>query len=178
MPLSYKHIEQQLVDALPEIRPAAERYWRELGSPGQDPGAYIFIEDMFCKFLRILLVMDSTPGRDRLLERAFAFVDEMLTSNDDDVVTLAAIGIFEGREPSWWASAQPFLGARAKMRLDEFEPGWRLHASSRERPTEREKREIIDLYGVRSVIAAALAPDGIRAEDVPGETDQRVTGNG
>lgn len=178
MPLSYNRIEQQLVDALPEIRPAAERYWREEGPPGQDTGAYIFIESMFGAFLQILLVMDSTPGRDRLLERAFAFVDEMLTSNDDDVVTLAAIGIFEGRESSWWTSAQPFLGARTKARLDAMEPEWRLHASSRERPTEREKREIVDLYGVRSVIAAALAPDGIRAEDVPGETDQRVTGNG
>ena len=178
MPLSYNRIEQQLVDALPEIRPAAERYWREEGLPGQDAGAYIFIESMFAAFLQILLVMDSTPGRDRLLERAFAFADEMLTSNDDEVVTLAAIGIFEGRAPSFWVSAQPFLGARTKASLDAMEPEWRLHASSRERPTEHDKREIIDLYGVRSVIAAALASEGIRAEDVPGVTDSRVTDNG
>ncbi|MGH7135832.1 MAG: hypothetical protein ACREHD_08840, partial [Pirellulales bacterium] len=44
--------------------------------------AYIFFESMFATYVEVLLAMRESVGRDRLLARAFCFVDEMLTSDD------------------------------------------------------------------------------------------------
>ena len=85
MRLAYVQIEEQLAEALPEIQPAAERYWRAEGQPGADSGPYIFIESMFATYLTVLLALDASPTRDNLLRRAFSFVDEMLQSEDREV---------------------------------------------------------------------------------------------
>lgn len=153
MPLTYSRIEEQLTDALPEIRPAAERYWRDEGAEGQDSGAYIFIEDLFAKYVEMLLATDPSTGRDYLLRRACDFVEQMMASHDDKIVDLAYVGIFEGRAPWWWARAAPFLGSRTTSVLDHFQPEWRSYATTADRPTDGERRDIIDLYGVREVIA-------------------------
>ena len=152
MPLTYSRIEEQLTDALPEIRRAAERYWRDEGAEGQDSGAYIFIESLFATYLEILLAMDPSTGRDYLLRRAFDFVEQMMASSDDDVVNLATVGIFEGRASWWWVRAAPFLGDRTTAVLDQFQAEWRSHAASGDRPTESERCDVIDLYGIREVI--------------------------
>src|SRR5688572_33391862 len=44
MQLNYIAIEEQLAEALQEIRPAAEYYWSDQGEPGKDCGPYIFFE--------------------------------------------------------------------------------------------------------------------------------------
>ena len=170
MPLAYVQIEKQLAEALPEIQPAAERYWRAEGPPGADSGPYIFIESMFATYLAVLLALDASQTRDTLLRRAFSFVDEMLQSEDREVANLAVVGIFEGRVPWWWTRVKPYLSASASRQLDRFEPDWRLYATSDEQPTPQEQREIIDLFGVRWVIMSALAADGLSPDDVPGVT--------
>jgi hypothetical protein len=170
MPLLYRRIEEQLAEALPEIRPAAERYWRAEGPPGADSGPYIFIESMFATYLEVLLALNASPTRDHLLRRAFSFVDEMLQSQGREVANLAVVGIFEGRAPWWWVRVKPYLSATGSQQLDRFEPDWRLHASSDQQPTLKEKRDIIDLFGVRSVIMSELAADGVAPDDVPGVT--------
>ena len=45
--LTYRDIERQIVERLPELRPAAEYYWQVQGEPGSAPGPYILFEDMF-----------------------------------------------------------------------------------------------------------------------------------
>ena len=65
---------------------------------------------------------------------------------------------------------KPYLSASTSRQLDRFEPDWRLYATSDEQPTLQEKREIIDLFGVRSVIMSALAANGVSPDDVPGVT--------
>jgi hypothetical protein len=170
MPLAYVQIEEQLAEALPEIQPAAERYWHAEGPPGADSGPYIFIESMFATYLTVLLALDASQTRDNLLRRAFSFVDEMLQSEDREVANLAVVGLFEGRVPWWWARVKPYLSASTSRQLDRFEPDWRLYATSDEQPTLQEKREIIDLFGVRSVIMSALAANGVSPDDVPGVT--------
>jgi hypothetical protein len=152
MPLTYSRIEEQLTDALPEIRPAAERYWRDEGAEGQDSGAYIFIEDLFAKYVHMLLAIDPSTSRDHLLRRAFDFIEEMMASQDDEIVNLATVGIFEGRAAWWWVRAAPFLGNRTTAVLDQFQAEWRSHAASGERPPESERCDVIDLYGIREVI--------------------------
>lgn len=45
----------------------------------------------------MLLALRASPRRDELLRRSFAFVEEMLATEDADVSGLAWIGLFEGR---------------------------------------------------------------------------------
>lgn len=93
----YSGIEQQLVEALPEIRSAADFYWKTEGEPGQDCGPYIFFEGLFARYVEVLLAVAPSPRRDELLRRAFGVVDEMVGSADVNVRDLATIGLYEGR---------------------------------------------------------------------------------
>jgi hypothetical protein len=162
----YSDIERQLVDALPEIRPAAEFYWRTEGEPGQDCGAYIFFEDLFARYVEVLLALPSSARRDELLRRAFGKVEEMLGSADDDVRDLATIGLYEGRSLWWFKRATPFVGPLATTWLDTFQAYWRDSASS----DDRLSPEILDGYHVRSVIARELRQAGLPADEIPGTT--------
>ena len=164
MDLKYTDIERQLAEALPELTPAAHCYWRKEGEPREDPGPYLFFEDMFGFYVRILLAMPGSAGRNRLLQRAFDFVEMMLASADTDIQNLAYIGLFEG-QPGWWlAEAERFLGPRSIGVLDRYDPEWRVNKLARDRDAED---RFTDLYGVRPVIAAELEL-GMAA--IPGET--------
>src|SRR5262245_4452481 len=101
MQLKYATIEDQLIEALPEMQPAARNYWNTEGVQGKDAGPYILFEDMFARYVEVLLAMPDSPGRSKLLRRAFGFVEEMLESSDEEVQSLAFIGLYEGR-PGWW----------------------------------------------------------------------------
>ena len=167
MGLDFSTIERQLTEALPEVRPAAEYYWKVEGEEGKDSGAYIFFESMFARYVEILLAMPTSASRDRLLRRAFGFVEEMLQSPDLEVQNLAYIGLYEGR-PGWWLRrAVKFIGANSQTVLNEYYPEWREITKSEKSVRE----ETIDLYGVRQVIVRELEIDGVRADEVPGSTD-------
>jgi hypothetical protein len=60
----YSHIEQQLVEALPEIRPAADFYWQTDGAPGQDSRPYIFFEQLFASYVEVLLWLTRRCSRE------------------------------------------------------------------------------------------------------------------
>ena len=96
----YSNVEQQHVEALPEIRPAADFYWQTEGAPGEDCGRYIFFEQLFACYVEVLLWLPPTPRRDEWLRRAFTISEQMFGSTDRDVQDLAAIGLFEGRDPA------------------------------------------------------------------------------
>jgi hypothetical protein len=164
--LMYREIERQIVELLPELRPAAEYYWRVEGEPGSDSGPYILFESLFGAYVTILLVMPSSPRRDELLRRAFGLTDRMLLEGDERLRDLAFIGLFESRGAWWWRSAQPFMGPASERELDEREPWWRTETAG----STPDDAEFIDLYGVRSVIAHELASEGISLESVPGAT--------
>jgi hypothetical protein len=168
---TYQDIERQVVETLPELRAAAEYYWQVEGAPGSDTGPYIYFESMFGSYVTILLAMPKSPGRDRLLQRAFDFVDAMLLKGDDQVRNLAFIGLLESRGAWWWPRAEPFMGPAAKRELDTYEPSWRSAAAG----VEADEAMFIDLYGVRSVIARELAEEGISLDGVPGATHFRET---
>jgi hypothetical protein len=167
--LQYAQIEDALSTALPELRPAAERYWSIEGKPGEDSGAYIFFEDMFGKYLEILLALDQSPGRDRLLKRAFGFVDEMLAAPDAEVANLAYIALLEGRDPWWLTRAKPHFGPLAISALDKWSEGWRSSVDSHWMKEPWPGASYVhDAYSVRLVVAAELADDGVPLERIPG----------
>ena len=159
----YSQIEQQLVDALPEIRPAAEFYWRTEGAPGQDSGPYIFFEQLFAAYVEVLLWLPSTPRRDELLRRAFTVAEQMFESPDRDVQGLVAIGLFEGRDPAWLKRAQPFVGRCAAAWLAEYHDSWRDCSAANDRIVPK----ILDGFHVRTVTAREL---NLSDDQVPGET--------
>ena len=162
----YSEIEQQLVEALPELRPSAEFYWITEGQEGQDSGPYVFFESLFAAYVEVLLWLPSSARRDDLLRRAFATVEGMFASGDEDVWGLASIGLFEGRDPAWLKRAQKFVGPIADRWLSGHHELWADCASADDNVVP----EIIDGYHVRTVIARELAADGVLESDVPGRT--------
>jgi hypothetical protein len=165
--LRYANIEQQLVDALPELAPAAAYYWKKEGPPGSDCGPYIFFEDMFARYVQILVALPNSPRRDELLRRAFAFVERMLASTDANVRDLAFIGLFEGREGWLFARSRSFVGSVTSMVLDERWPTWRGLLDER---VAQSGDTLLDGYHVRRVIAHELRDDGVTLDKVPGRT--------
>jgi hypothetical protein len=159
----YPEIERELVEALPEIQPAAEFYWRSEGEPGHDCGPYIFFEDLFARYVEILLWLPSGSRRDDLLRRAFAVVERMLGSADEDVQGLAMIGLFEGRDPAWLKRARAFVGPRGRAWLEQHHACWRDCASADDQIVP----QILDGYHVRALIARELHQP---VNDVPGTT--------
>lgn len=155
---------------LPELRPAAEYYWRVEGVPGSDSGPYVFFESMFGVYVTILLAMPNSPRRDELLRRAFNLTDTMILQGDHPVQNLAFVGLLESQGSWWWSRAQPFMGAAALRELDTREPWWRADTAC-----STADAQFIDLYGVRPIVARELAGDGISLEQVPGTTHTRQT---
>jgi hypothetical protein len=166
MQLKYATIELQLTEALPEMQSAAQNYWKSEGEQGKDAGPYFFFESTFGCYVGVLLAMRASPGRSKLLQRAFGFAEEMLGSSDLEVQNLAYIGLYEGR-PGWWLRrAAEFIGVRGDAVLDEFYPDWRKLAKSQESVSG----EFIDLHGVRKVIANELEGEGVSLVEIPGST--------
>ena len=161
--LRYSEIERQIVEALPELRPSAEFYWKTEGEPGQDSGAYIFFEQLFAAYIEVLLWVPAGPRRDELLRRAFAFVEQMFGSLDRDVQDLAAIGLYEGRDPAWLKRAHTFIGSHGREYLNNYDPSW-LDCTS---ANDRIPPEILDGFHVRTVIARELH---LPLEEIPGKT--------
>src|SRR5512143_811240 len=146
----YDRIEKQLVDWLPELRPAVQSYWQSQGAPGEDAGPYILFEDLFRPYISVLLSAPESPRRSALLQRAFD-VTEALIRAGGEVRNLAATAVFEGQGSQWFRLAQPFIGPRSRSEAEEY--GWAVSTvSSIEEP--------IDLYGVRPLVAQLLAPGG------------------
>jgi hypothetical protein len=166
MELQYDRIETQLVEVLPELRPAAEQYWKVHGTEGNDSGAYIFYDHVFACYVEVLLFMPASLKRDNLLKRAFAFLEGMLKSTDE-IANLGYISLLEGWSPEAYARAKKFLGPGAGAELNRYQPLWTNWAKAAD---PNRVPEIIDLYGVRYIVAAELQSENIRLEDVPGKT--------
>ena len=159
----FSKIEQQLTEALPEIRPTANFYWQTEGSPGEDSGPYIFFEGLFAAYVEVLLWLPSIPRRDELLQRAFSIAEEMFASADRDVQDLVAIGLLEGRDPAWLKRAKPFLGRRAAAWLAAYHENWGNCSVANDKILPK----ILDGYHVRTVVARELH---LHEAEVPGET--------
>lgn len=159
----FPNIERQLVEALPEIAPAAAFYWEIEGEPGRGSGPYIFFEDLFARYVEVLLWLPSGSRRDELLRRAFAVVEQMLGSADKDVQELAMVGLYEGTDPAWLKRARGFVGTRGRAWLEKHHPCWSDCASANDQILP----QILDGYHVRTVIARELQHP---VDEVPGTT--------
>lgn len=153
--VQYEHLERALVEALPEIQPAADRYWAAEGRPGSDAGPSVFYEDMFGPFLELLLGAHRSPRRDELARRSFEFVEGLVASDDVEVANLGS-SVCVNRPVWWFVRAREFMGVRTTKQLNLHWPDWRHYANSAVEPTEGELRDVIDLYGVRQIIGLQI----------------------
>lgn len=165
--LLYDDIERQVIEALPELAPAAAYYWKTEGAPGSDCGPYIFFEDMVFLYVQILIAVPSSSRRDELLRKAFSFVERMLASSDVNVRNLAFIGLFEGRAAWLFARSRSFFGPVTSTVLDEKWPTWRGSVDGR---VSLSRESLLDGYRVRHVIADQLRHEGVTLDQVPGKT--------
>ena len=162
-PLTYQDVDQALINALPELLVAYTR----CVEPGEEehPGQYP-VFDLFADFIEVLLALPTSPTRDELLLRAFAFVELMQQSADRDVRDLANIAIYEGRSSWWFARAHAFIGPESQAFLTMYEPEWCQNRPAQALPDP--EREIIDSYGVRDVVFQALRHEGAALTAIPG----------
>ena len=163
--LTYSEIERELVRALPELSPAVSLYWKVWGEPGQDPGPYVFVDEVLNTYVEILLWLPSSPRRDELLRRAFAFVERMLLSADRQVQELACVEVYEGRDAAWLRLARDFIGSQGLAYLKRWNESW--PGSGRLDVRELIQGEILDGCQLRSLIAQQLQSP---VDDVPGES--------
>lgn len=164
--MDYQNADRLLLGALPEL---AVPYGRCI--EGGHEGQYIVFEDLFARFIEVLLALPADRGRDTLLQRAFDFVELMQPSEDRDVRDLANISIFEGRSPWWFGRAREFIGPLSRSFLEQYKPSWRL-AQTMQAPPDLE-RDIIDVYGVRDAVFAALGGKIANLADIPGINSPR-----
>ena len=147
MQLDYSRIETQLVEQLPELRPAVERYWQAEGAPGKDAGPYILFEDIFRPYVDMLVAQPPGETRDRLLRRAFDFTEACLRSGGE-LHDLAAIAVFEDQSKSWFTLAEPFMGIQSLHEAHKFEWPAANKTVSDSGP---------DLYRVHDLVGALLS---------------------
>ena len=143
----YSTVERQLVEWLPELRPAAEAYWESEGAEGDDAGPYILFEGLFRPFLTRLLAAPASPCRDAILRHAFEFIETMIIAGGD-LHDLAGISVFEGQTAGWFTLADPFLGPRTHR--EAIEHGW----ATSERPDALDPG--VDLYGIGPLVTHVL----------------------
>lgn len=110
--LTFDKVGDELFTFLPELR---DRYSRELSWwQGPDrPGQFVVFGFVVSPTVRELLASNGQPA---LLERAFAFFEEMARSPDIQVVNLLQIEIFEWLvgDPVRLAAAWEYMGPNTK----------------------------------------------------------------
>jgi hypothetical protein len=170
--IMYRNADSMLMQALPELVAPHARWLTDYPDHAEEVLQYLVFEGIFACFIETLLAMPESPMRDALARRAFAFLDDILESDDANVSDLGYIALLEGRTAWWLARAMPFLWPAACGQLDAFRAGWRDEARVQALPDA--EREIIDLYGVRDAIAEALQPEGISLPAIPGITSPQA----
>jgi hypothetical protein len=110
----YSQIGDRMIEALPELSGAFEDYHAEWG--GDEPGPYNLACDILIPALKRWL---EAPGADDVLQRAFAFIEELAGDADDAVRDFAQAGIVnEIADCSNWTDvAERFMGPRTKAML-------------------------------------------------------------
>jgi hypothetical protein len=157
--ITYRTVDRALVEALPELAAPYARFLADYPDHAENLLQYLLFQWVFLCFIENLLAMPANAMRETLLQRSFAFLEEMLRADDSNVSDLGAIAILEGR-PAWWlARSMPFLGPAAIEYLDAARPRWREEAT--EGDLHQPKQELNDLYGVGKIIAAARAESGV-----------------
>ena len=119
--LRYDDLSSKLIEEFPELRARYEDEIKWWGS--ERPGQHIVYGDIFTPFLLELL----QSGKDRhRLERAFALIEALLSSEDVKVQEVAVVTVLEylqGKQ-NLLKVAEPFLGSLASSAVRDLEQFW------------------------------------------------------
>jgi hypothetical protein len=161
--LRFATAHDALLEALPELRPCYQRLFDDWGNfGGEPPGQYIVFPDVLGRFIQILLSLPvGVTGRRELLQRALDFGEQMMRVGDREVQSLAIDSIADTFDlhPAGRQIAQELGGPELRRWFASNSPDdWERHM-----PRDS---DIIDLWGVRAVIADLL-PE-VPLNEVPG----------
>jgi len=162
---NFQNVDRSLVEALPALLVPHARCLAQ-DFDGEHPGQYNVFEPVFRKCLTILLALPTSPTRDDLLRRAFAFVERMFQSPDPAVPNLAKIAIFEGQSRWWFARAAAFIGPAARAFLDVYEERWRGATGMTAAPDA--EHYVLDEFGVREALLRVLGAEVTGLPAIPG----------
>jgi hypothetical protein len=166
--LTFEHIHEAVAEAFPELaRPLALLCDDEIFSTNGVPRQYGGTSMLLREYLEVLLALPVSPHRNAALQRAFAFIERMLASPDNDLMGLAEIQLIEG-QPAWWFQrALPFTGPLYRKVARRVSDEVWTQATAPGSPPYSPELDLHDLYEVRPAIASMLAPDGLTLEDLP-----------
>jgi len=167
--LAYQDIERGIVGILPELRAAAEYYWRVEGPPGSDSGPYVFFESMYGAYVTILLAMPNSPKRDEMLRRAFNLIEIMLVRDDETIRDLAFIGLLESRGRGGGSALSRSWDQRRRVRWMRASLGGEERLLARQQTRPNSSTSTVP----GPIIARELAEEGISLDHVPGATHMR-----
>lgn len=116
--LSYASVVDDLLATLPEIKPRFE----EEGKCWDEVLQHIVFGDVVVPFVLELL---SDESEQAMLERVFAFFENMATSPDDMVSELLTVSVLEqlGDDAAVRAKAMHYMGRNTKKLSDAMEKG-------------------------------------------------------
>jgi hypothetical protein len=119
--LSYDDLSSKLIEEFPELRARYEdelKWW-----DSEKPGQHIVYGDIFTPFLVELL--ESGKDHERL-ERAFALIEALISSEDVRVQEVAVVTVLEYLQgkPNLLKLAEPYLGTLASRAVRDLARFW------------------------------------------------------
>jgi len=158
-------LEHAVFRALPDLQVPFSRCRQEEAGPDGYAGICTLLSTCLGTYIEVLLAMRSNGRRDELLVLAFAFLEELFSSDAEDA-RLLAHGVVQ-EDPWWHRRARPFLGAKSREEIAAVRFGcmWSLFTLGGAKADP--ERNIIDLYGFRDAVLRGLGCSA-RQEDVTG----------
>ncbi len=130
--LAYKTVVDDLLTRVPAFAIARLRDGAYISH--NDGSPYLVFGD-FGRFLRQRITAGRVGAEDDVILRSsFGLLDEMLTSNDTELMNLAQTGVFEGLAdiPELLATAEDYLSDDAKSVLEVWLGKWLAWANGSE----------------------------------------------
>ena len=117
--LTYKGIQKVLLAKIPELRGPIERNFSYYDLKKEMPEPYPVFEDVL---KQMVLQSLGAPDSDQLLDRIFAFLEEMACSQDKEVVNLLWIALLEPlvSDRGHVGSAWKYMGERTRQLATEL----------------------------------------------------------
>lgn len=159
--MKYSSMNVEFNNKFPEF----ESSYKEFFSEYDIQLKYPFFEGVIAHILEVLLDIETNDNRDDLLKRLFAFIEDMMNSEDEDVVTLAFISFFEYREFYWLSKAAVFMSSNLRDMISREFTDWEWDYSNY--PQSDRKYILPDCFHIRKDILNVINDDNISLKDIP-----------
>lgn len=164
--MRYEDINKLFIEEFPEFKRSYTNFFID-NEVREDEFQYIFYEGLVERILHILLTMKENWKRTDLLRKLFTFIEQMVCSNNDEIINLAHIAFFEYRDDLWYIKSWNFMSLNLinMTRGDDFDYNF-----CDDNVDVCDSEEIIDLFGIRIDLYNIFKGLGIKNDEIPGIT--------